>query len=217
MKESSVVVTKGNVNIVLNSTNYKSSKGRYSKIVHYPKTVKDNNMNVFDYIRDLNTAELWLLTEAIKTANYKTNIANIVPEARTEKNHVVNGYKKLYEDGYICRVKRGYYMINPNTVDLSAAYRLDALILWNRYCHPNAVIEVYDGDSYEVINMDITEFMNSISLERIRKISDTELTVALNKLHELNWLDSNGQLTKACLNRPQVSKVIDEAKQRGLI
>lgn len=28
---------------------------------------------------------------------------------------------------------------------------------------------------------------------------------------------SNGQLTKACLNSPQVSKVIDEAKQRGLI
>lgn len=56
----------------------------------------------------------------------------------TEKDYIKNGYKKLYEDGWICRVKRSHYMLSPAVIAIDPTLVNDVVLLWNTHCHIDA-------------------------------------------------------------------------------
>lgn len=60
----------------------------------------------------------WLLWRLIKSRDTNTNICVVRGSDLTvaEKARLLKGYKTLFDDNVILRLKREYYLINPNLV-----------------------------------------------------------------------------------------------------
>jgi hypothetical protein len=220
MSNKSLTVAHGKVIINHDTKTYTALNGDYFQMFKNPQTTELNttsNISVWDYMFNLTTAQRWLITQILNSYNYKNNTAYVNANTEVEKNYIKHGYKKLYEDGWICRVKRSYYMISPSILKMSSFLILDALLQWNAHCHLNAVIKINDTTNLKSYDIDVNEVLSFIDSLILQGRSDQDLLSSLNILKTLNWVDASNQITSRCSNPHNIEPFLDECKKRNLI
>lgn len=189
--------------------------------VAIPHTVKGIDMTttytIFEYMVEIPKASHWLLSKVLSYRNTKSNIATVVGSTPYEKEMIKTGYKTLFNDGIICRIQRGKYMINPKIVLIKKGFEEDAFNNWNAHCHPDAVvkfsIEVL-GETYQVDGRIFTELLH---VDKLAKATDAELSEFLVSCRQCNWIDENNTPTGRATNDEGLTRALDECKKRGLI
>ena len=176
-----------------------------------------DTVTVWDYMFSLTTAERWVITQLLNSYNYKNNVAQILADSEVQKNYIKHGYKKLYEDGWICRIKRGFYMVNPAIVKMPPSLVLDALLQWNTHCHSDAVVALRDNTLLTSYDIDIDAVLKFLDNLVLKGMPDPELLSKLKVLRDLNWIDSTNQMTNRCFKHENVKNILTECKDRGLI
>lgn len=195
-------------------------RGDYFTMYLRPKTMseKPQTITVWTYLKELTTAERWLLTEVLNTHNYKNNTAHVIPSSEVEKNYVKHGYKKLFEDGWISRIKRGFYMLNPVIKEVSPVLMLDAITTWNTYCHSDTVIDFEVHESSKAYDLDTEAIFRVVNDLILTSKTDVELKELLNIMRSLHWIDASNHLTnRVPTNYTQLPALLNECKVRGLV
>ncbi len=181
-------------------------------------TMVSTRISVWAYIDSLTTAERWLLMRIFEHRNFKNNTANVVGTTITEKDYIKNGYQKLYEDGWICRVKRAFYMLNPAVIETDSTLMVDTILVWNSHCHSEAITQMPDNYQLTTFDMDTSHILDLIKQGKFQVATDNELQSILNFMRTSKWLDANNMLTN---RRPSTAKyaqlLLDECKRRNLI
>lgn len=111
----------------------------YQEIAFNPTVLKAYK-SFWIYFINLTKPERWLFSKIASNTNYNSNVKKVIATTITETHNIKQGYKKLYEDGLICRIKRGHYMINPTIIKTELRYIKDIILLWNTNCHPHKTI-----------------------------------------------------------------------------
>lgn len=220
MSDKSLTVVRGKVTYVHDTKPYSALNGEYFQMFKNPQTTElttTSAMSIWDYMFNLTTAERWLITQILNNYNYKNNTACVNADTEVQKNYIKHGYKKLYEDGWICRVKRSYYMISPSILKMPASLILDALLQWNAHCHLNAVIKINDTANLTSYDIDVNEVLAFIDSLVLQSKTNQELLSILSTLKTLNWIDSSNQITNRCANPVNIQQFLDECKKRNLI
>lgn len=215
-----LIVSHAPVKIGYDKKQCKHLKGEFLTMYKYPRIQGDNpsKMSIWTYMFNLSTSERWLLTEILNEHSYKSNTAKVIPNTEVQKNYVKHGYKKLFEDGWVTRIKRGYYMLNPVIKEVPTELMLDVVVLWNSYCHKDAAIHYAVHKHSTTFDLDTSEVISTLNRAVIKDITSSELKEILNTLRDLNWVDSNNQVTNRIPdNSYQVEGLLNECKTRGLI
>ena len=204
-----------------NRQDYPTLKGSITIMSTYPQTSNSKSYNrssIWSYLGLLNTAESWLLRNVLDHRNFKNNTANIVGKCQTEKNYIKLGYTKLFEDGWVTRIKRGYYMLNPAVIETHSSLMVDTILLWNAHCHNDAVIEMPQNYQLTTFDMDTSHILDLIKQAKFTTLADAELLSIIAYMRTANWLDNNESLTaRTPSTATHAQDVVDECKTRGLI
>lgn len=219
MNTKKLLLTSGKVTVNPDISQYAALNGEYLQMFTHPQTLElhTRNVSVWDYMFSLTTSERWLLTQLLNGYNYKNNTAQVLAESEVQKNYIKHGYKKLYEDGWICRVKRGFYMINPVIVKMPASLVLDALLQWNTHCYSDAVVTLRDNTLLTSYNIDTDAALKHLDTLVLKGLNDHELLSNIRVLKDLNWIDAANQITNRCFKQENVRNIITECTARGLI
>lgn len=175
-------------------------------------------ISVWTYIDSLTTAERWLLMRILDQRNYKNNTANVLGTTVTEKDYIKKGYKKLFEDGWVARIKRGYYMLNPVVIETHSSLMVDTILLWNAHCHADAIIKMPTQYQLTTFDMDTAHLLDLIKQAKVTTLADAELLSIITYMRTANWLDNNDNLTVRTPSTATYAQyIVDECKTRGLI
>ena len=175
-------------------------------------------ISVWAYIDSLTTAERCLLMQILDQRNFKNNIANVLGTTVTEKDYIKKGYQKLFEDGWVARIKRAFYMLNPAVIETDTTLMVDAILLWNTHCHNNAVIEMPQNYQLTTFDMDTSHLLDLIKQGEFKAATDSELQSLLNFMRTAKWLDANNVFTdRKPSTATHAQHIVDECKTRGLI
>lgn len=129
-----------------------------------------------------------------------------------------HGYKKLFEDGWIARTKRAFYMLNPAVIETPSSVMVDTILLWNAHCHNDAVIEMPQKYQLTTFGMDTSRLLDLIKQGEFKASTDSELQSLLNFMRTAKWLDANNAFTdRKPSTATHAQLVVDECKTRGLI
>lgn len=204
-----------------NRQDYPTLKGSITIMSTYPQTSNSKayiRSSIWSYLGLLNTAESWLLRNILDHRNFKNNTANVVGKCQTEKNYIKLGYTKLFEDGWVARIKRGYYMLNPAVIETHSSVMVDAILLWNAHCHNDAVIEMPAQYQLTTFDMDTAHLLDLIKQGEFKATTDSELQSLLNFMRTAKWLDANNVFTdRKPSTATHAQHIVDECKTRGLI
>lgn len=173
--------------------------------------------SIFDYMFELPKASQWLLTRVLSDRNYKTNIATVIGNTPYEKEMVKVGYKRLFEDGIICRIQRGKYMVNPSIVGAAVNTEEDALVNWNAHCILKAVLKFRKETLAELMLLDGRRFLEFMHQEKLLVATDTALKEFLSLAREKNWMDENNTPTGRASDDEGFERALVECRKRGLI
>ena len=201
---------------------YPNLQGSFIHMHTHPLTKSNStppaHISVWAYIDSLTTAERWLLMQILDHRNFKNNTANIVGKCQTEKNYIKLGYTKLFKDGWIARIKRAYYMLNPVVIETDVSLMVDAILLWNTHCHNDAVIEMPQNYQLTTFDMDTAHLLDLIKQAKFTTLADAELLSIIAYMRTANWLDNNDSLTaRTPSTATHAQYIVDECKTRGLI
>lgn len=219
MSRHNLTVTSGKVTVNPDLSQYTALNGDYIQMFKHPKTLEmvTDTITVWDYMFSLTTSERWVITQLLNSYNHKNNVAQILADSEVQKNYIKHGYKKLYEDGWICRIKRGFYMVNPAIVKMPPSLVLDALLQWNTHCHSDAVVALRDNTLLTSYDIDIDAVLKLLDNLVLKGMPDHELLSKIKVLRDLNWIDSANQMTNRCFKHENVKNILTECKDRGLI
>lgn len=201
---------------------YPNLQGSFIYMHTHPLT-KSNSMSsarisVWAYINSLTTAERWLLMQILDHRNFKNNTANVLGTTVTEKDYIKKGYQKLFEDGWIARIKRAFYMLNPVVIETDTTLMVDTILLWNTHCHNDAVIKMPQNYQLTTFDMDTSHLLDLIKQGEFKATPDGELQSILNFMRTAKWLDANNEFTD---RKPSTAKyaqhLLDECRLRGLL
>lgn len=201
---------------------YPNLQGSFIYMHTHPLT-KSNSMSsarisVWAYINSLTTAERWLLMQILDHRNFKNNTANVLGTTVTEKDYIKKGYQKLFEDGWIARIKRAFYMLNPVVIETDTTLMVDTILLWNTHCHNDAVIKMPQNYQLTTFDMDTAHLLDLIKQAEFTTLADTELLSIIAYMRTANWLDNNDSLTERTPSTAtHAQHIVDECKTRGLI
>lgn len=201
---------------------YPNLQGSFIHMHTHPLTKSNSTpsarISVWTYINSLTTAERWLLMQILDQRNFKNNIANVVGKCQTEKNYIKLGYTKLFKDGWVTRIKRGYYMLNPAVIETHSSLMVDAILLWNAHCHEDAIIQMPQNYQLTTFDMDTAHILDLIKQAKFTTLADTELLSIIAYMRTANWLDNNDSLTaRTPSTATHAQYIVDECKTRGLI
>ena len=201
---------------------YPNLQGSFIYMHTHPLTKSNSTpsarISVWTYIDSLTTAERWLLMRILDQRNYKNNTANVLGTTVTEKDYIKKGYKKLFEDGWVARIKRAFYMLNPAVIETHSSLMVDAILLWNAHCHNDAVIEMPTQYQLTTFNMDTAHLLDLIKQGEFKATTDSELQSLLNFMRTAKWLDANNVFTdRKPSTATHAQHIVDECKTRGLI
>lgn len=220
---SGIIISNPNhVNVYsFNRKDYPTLKGSITIMSTYPQTSNSESYtrsSIWSYLGLLNTAESWLLRNILEHRNFKNNTANIVGKCQTEKNYIKLGYTKLFEDGWVARIKRGHYMLNPAVIETHSSLMVDAILLWNAHCHNDAVIEMPQNYQLTTFDMDTSHILDLIKQGKFKAATDSELLSLLNFMRTNKWLDANNVFTnRKPSTATHAEHIVDECRTRGLI
>ena len=204
-----------------NRQDYPTLKGSITIMSTYPQTSNSKSYNrssIWSYLGLLNTAESWLLRKILDKRNYKNNIANVLGTTVTEKDYIKKGYKKLFEDGWVARIKRAFYMLNPAVIEVDTFLMVDAILLWNAHCHEDAIIEMPQNYQLTTFDMDTSRILDLIKQAKFTTLADAELLSIIAYMRTASWLDNNDSLTaRTPSTATHAQHIVDECKTRGLI
>lgn len=82
---------------------------------------KIESINLLTELVTISTAGRWLIAYIVERINWETNYDPVVKIAgkdlsSTEQDYLKDGYKELVDKDLVKRIKRGYYMVNPNAI-----------------------------------------------------------------------------------------------------
>ena len=204
-----------------NRQEYPTLKGGITIVSTYPQTSNSDSYtrsSIWSYLGSLNTAESWLLRNVLDHRNFKNNTANIVGKCQTEKNYIKLGYAKLFKDGWVVRIKRGYYMLNPAVIETHSSLMVDTILLWNAHCHEDAIIKMPTQYQLTTFDMDTAHLLDLIKQAEFTTLADTELLSIIAYMRTASWLDNNDSLTERTPSTATYAQhIVDECKTRGLI
>lgn len=204
-----------------NRQDYPTLKGSITIMHTHPQTSNSNSYirsSIWSYLGLLNAAESWLLRNVLEHRNFKNNTANIVGKCQTEKNYIKKGYQKLFKDGWVVRIKRGYYMLNPAVIETHSGLMVDAILLWNTHCHEDAIIQMPTQYQLTTFDMDTAHLLGLIKQAKFTTLADAELLSIIAYMRTANWLDNNDSLTaRTPITATHAQHIVDECKTRGLI
>ena len=201
---------------------YQNLRGSFIYMHTHPMTKSNSTpsarISVWAYIDSLTTAERWLFMQILDKRNYKNNIANVLGTTVTEKDYIKKGYKKLFEDGWVARIKRAFYMLNPVVIETDTSLMVDTILLWNAHCHNDAVIEMPQNYQLTTFDMDTSHILDLIKQAKFTTLADAELLSIIAYMRTANWLDNNDSLTaRTPSTATHAQHIVDECKTRGLI
>ena len=204
-----------------NRQEYPTLKGSITIMSTYPQTSNSTSYtrsSIWGYLGLLNTAESWLLRNVLDHRNFKNNTANIIGKCQTEKNYIKLGYPKLFKDGWVVRIKRGYYMLNPAVIETHSGLMVDTILLWNTHCHEDAIIKMPAQYQLTTFDMDTAHILDLIKQAKLTTLADNELLSIIAYMRTANWLDNNDNLTERTPSTAtHAQHIVDECKARGLI
>ena len=201
---------------------YPNLQGSFIYMHTHPLTKSNSTpsarISVWTYIDSLTTAERWLLMRILDQRNYKNNTANVLGTTATEKDYIKKGYKKLFEDGWVARIKRAFYMLNPAVIETDTTLMVDNILLWNTHCHNDAVIKMPQNYQLTTFDMDTDHLLDLIKQGEFKATTDSELQSLLNFMRTAKWLDANNVFTdRKPSTATHAQHIVDECKTRGLI
>lgn len=201
---------------------YPKLQGSFIYMHTHPLTKSNSTpsarISVWTYIDSLTTAERWLLMRILDQRNYKNNTANVLGTTVTEKDYIKKGYKKLFEDGWVARIKRAFYMLNPAVIETHSSVMVDTILLWNAHCHNDAVIEMPTQYQLTTFDMDTAHLLDLIKQGEFKATTDSELQSLLNFMRTAKWLDANNVFTdRKPSTATHAQHIVDECKTRSLI
>lgn len=201
---------------------YPNLQGSFIYMHTHPLTKSNSTssarISVWAYINSLTTAERWLLMQILDHRNFKNNTANVLGTTVTEKDYIKKGYQKLFEDGWIARIKRAFYMLNPVVIETDTTLMVDTILLWNTHCHNDAVIKMPQNYQLTTFDMDTSHLLDLIKQGEFKATPDGELQSILNFMRTAKWLDANNEFTD---RKPSTAKyaqhLLDECRLRGFL
>lgn len=201
---------------------YPNLQGSFIYMHTHPLTKSNSTpsarISVWAYIDSLTTAERWLLMRILDHRNFKNNTTNVLGTTVTEKGYIKKGYQKLFEDGWVARIKRGYYMLNPAVIETHSSLMVDTILLWNAHCHEDAIIDMPTQYQLTTFDMDTAHLLDLIKQAEFTTLADTELLSIIAYMRTANWLDNNDSLTERTPSTVKHAQhIVDECKTRGLI
>ena len=201
---------------------YPNLQGSFIYMHTHPLTKSNSTpsarISVWTYIASLTAAERWLLMQILDQRNFKNNTANVLGTTVTEKDYIKKGYQKLFEDGWVARIKRAFYMLNPAVIETDTTLMVDAILLWNTHCHNDAVIEMPQNYQLTTFDMDTAHLLDLIKQGEFKATTDSELQSLLNFMRTAKWLDANNVFTdRKPSTATHAQHIVDECKTRGLI
>lgn len=115
-----VVYVSPGESVKVQETQLKNKEPNYLRIGN--GTMNKHNIQAIDLLKELadsSKAEQYLLLaikDGITWENKYSPIVRVLGDTTTQKQYIKSGYKSLNERNLVRRIKRGYYMINPNAL-----------------------------------------------------------------------------------------------------
>lgn len=219
MPNITVIVPKNPKDFVTRKATLTKKPEKFLQItVPFQRTIGERMvLTIFEYLIALPKSSQWLLAECLSYRNYKTNITSVVGETAYEKEMIKLGYQQLFNDGIICRIQRGKYMINPNIVTVGKGCEEDAYNNWNAHCHIDAVLKFSVHELGQTMQIDGKKFYELIHLTQLKDTSDLDLKEFLELAKKFNWIDASNTPTGRATSDEGLDRVLLECKARKLI
>ena len=193
--------------------------GKFSQITNALQRDVGGSMTltIFEYIIALPKSSQWILSQCLSYRSWKTNITSVVGETIYEKKLIKEGYKQLFEDGIVCRIQRGKYMLNPTVVSVGKGCEEDAYNNWNANCHKDRVVKFSIHELGQTLQLDGRKFYELIHLNKLADTPLQDLKEFLALAKEYKWIDSNNTPTGRATTDDGLERVLAECANRGLI